>query len=108
LFEDSNRRGRTALGFAFCDADKPGRAILDRRRDDFLRAVLYGAARPSGRPTPTSTSTRLLAMGDPIREAVERVPETGRQIQLVAAAYGRENAATFVGSYSWRACHRRS
>lgn len=50
------------------------------------------------RAHPASTSPRLLAMGDPIREGMERVQETGRQVQLVAAAYGRENATTFTGA----------
>lgn len=50
------------------------------------------------RARPASTSPRLLAMGDPIREGVERVVETGRQVQLIAAAYGRQQTAAFTGA----------
>jgi CHAT domain-containing protein len=54
-----------------------------------------------------STSSRLLAMGDPVREGVERVPETGRQVQLIAAAYGRENTTALTAADATEARFRR-
>jgi CHAT domain-containing protein/Tfp pilus assembly protein PilF len=49
------------------------------------------------RARPAPSSTRLLAMGDPIQEGVERAPETARQVQLIADTYGRASAAVFTG-----------
>jgi CHAT domain-containing protein len=59
------------------------------------------------RARPASASTRLLAMGDPVREGVERVSETARQVQLISAAYGKENTAAFTGADATEARFRR-
>ena len=46
----------------------------------------------------TSSATRLVAMGDPIRTGFLRVPETSRQVNLVSTVHGASNSQVFVGS----------